>query len=333
MQFKAYVWWVAAFLFAAIAPAIFVAMLGGSIDLAPIAFAISLAHAVILGLPLALLFHSKHWINAISSIGAGFFVGILPAGIFTWPMLHGPDQASVSGVPTVVDGTPTLAGWISYAEFLALLGACGALAGLTFWLVLRFSGCVTKADLATTQPQQRSGSRRDGTRMAIGFASVGVLLVGVIVAIPSITKDRTCHNMFRDGRSSIGPKVVMDLKIDVDEWSRLAEFFERFGTTQGLSFRNTSESRPNVVEILGLSLCSEQGVNIETIEQRWDGRINAPLVTDRSVGIGVYEVVEDSNWKRLAQDFITQLETAWPGKVEFRDERGRVIPMPEELRK
>jgi hypothetical protein len=331
MLFKSLVWWVAAFLFAAIMPAIFVAMLGGSLQVVLIAFSIALGHAVILGLPLALLFHAKRWINAISSIGAGFLVGILPAGIFTWPLLHGPDQASVDGVPTVVDGMPTLAGWISYAQFLAFLGACGALAGLTFWLILKFSS--EKADQATTQPQPKSGSRRDSTRIGIGIASAGVLLVGAIVAIRSITKDRTCHNMFRDGRSSIGPKVNMDLKITVDEWSRLAEFFERFGATQGLSYRNANESRPNVFETLGLSLCSEQGINILAIDQRWEGRKSEPLGSDHSVAIGVYEATENSDWRRLAQDFIAELNTAWPGKVEFEDKDGRVIPMPEELRK
>src|SRR5690349_3379239 len=100
MQFKAYLWWAAAFLFAAIAPAIFVAMLGRSRDRAPVAFAFSLVHAVILGLPLAFLFHSRRWIDALSSTGAGFCVRILPAGIFTRPLLGGPDQASVAGVPT-----------------------------------------------------------------------------------------------------------------------------------------------------------------------------------------------------------------------------------------
>jgi len=44
-------------------------------------------------------------------------------------------------VDGIVDGIPTAAEWLSYIEFLAFLGAFGALAGFVFWLALKLGGC------------------------------------------------------------------------------------------------------------------------------------------------------------------------------------------------
>jgi hypothetical protein len=132
---------VAGFLLAALAPAFVVAGLGQSIQLAPIAFFVSLGHAIFLGLPLFLIFRSKRWMNAISSIAGGFVVGVIPGGLLAWPLRPGSrSSASINGVPTVVDGIPTAAGWIHYSEALVYLGCFGALAGFVFWLVLKLSG-------------------------------------------------------------------------------------------------------------------------------------------------------------------------------------------------
>lgn len=40
-------------------------------------------------------------------------------------------------VQTVVDGVPTLAGWLSYANAVAGMGAFGTVGGLAFWVVWR----------------------------------------------------------------------------------------------------------------------------------------------------------------------------------------------------
>jgi hypothetical protein len=37
----------------------------------------------------------------------------------------------------MVDGIPTLAGWLNYMKGIAIFAAAGAVTGLTFWLIIR----------------------------------------------------------------------------------------------------------------------------------------------------------------------------------------------------
>ena len=48
--------------------------------------AAALGHAVLLGLPLFLVFRLKWWVNVMSCVALGFAVGAVPAGVLTWPM-------------------------------------------------------------------------------------------------------------------------------------------------------------------------------------------------------------------------------------------------------
>jgi hypothetical protein len=223
---------VAAFLLAALAPVFVVAGLSlsvqqslvVSVQLSLIAFLISLGHAILLGLPLFLIFQSKRWVNAISSVAGGFIVGIIPGGLLAGLLQSGARlPASVNRV-TVVEGMPTTTGWISYIEFVVLLGSFGALAGFVFWLVLKLSGGLA----ITAQAAEHGSPRRSHAGFRIGFAVIAMLLMGAVVAAPSIVKDRSCHNMFRDDRTTIGVKVRVGLLIGVDDWSKLKMVVEEF---------------------------------------------------------------------------------------------------------
>jgi hypothetical protein len=317
----------AALLLAALAPAAVVAALGQSVALLPLAFGIALAHAVLLGLPLFLLLRWKRRVNAAWSIAGGFVVGMIPGAILTWPWRPGSgSSSSADGVPTVVDGVPTLAGWIAYGETLTILGAFGALGGLVFWLTLKLSGAL--AD----DPVPAPGSRR-GARATVGLALAAVALSALVFAIPAIRKDRTCHNMLRDGRSSISPQVNLDLPLGVEDWPVLTKRFEDVAAAHALSLRDSSRSQPGVVHVLGLSLCNDQGVNIAAHEQRWAAQNFEPLVAGSGISISAYELRPDSGWKDPMRGLVAALEATWPGKVRFRDRDGRFVPMPDDLRR
>jgi hypothetical protein len=140
-----------ALLFAGLAPALVMAALWYTAKIARTAFsftfAIALSHAVLLGLPLFLIFRSKGWINVMTCVVVGFAVGAVPAGVLTWPMQH-PElhtRVSVDGVPTMINGTVTAAAWISYVKPLIYFGSFGALGGLAFWVALIWSGTFEKA--------------------------------------------------------------------------------------------------------------------------------------------------------------------------------------------
>src|SRR5581483_6658270 len=83
------------------------------------------------------------------------------------------------------------------------------------------------------------------------LAAVGVMLAAGIFAIPSITKDRTCHNMFRDGnRTSIAPQETIELQLVEYRWPELRKLLADFRAAHNLSVRDSSETRPGVVDIL-----------------------------------------------------------------------------------
>jgi hypothetical protein len=140
-----------AVLFAGLAPALVMAALWHTAEIAPLAFvftfAIALAHAVLFGLPLFLVFRSKGWVNIMTCVVIGFAVGAVPDGVLTWPMQHAALYASrsVDDVPTIIDGVITAAGWGRYVKPVIYCGLFGALGGFAFWVALKWSGTCGKA--------------------------------------------------------------------------------------------------------------------------------------------------------------------------------------------
>ena len=104
-----------------------------------ICVAISALHVVLLGAP---AFALLRWRNAVrwwSIIACGFILAATPIALWSWPLRY-PElktSASFNGVQTMIDGVPTAAGWLQYAQGVVFFAACGALSGLAFWLVLR----------------------------------------------------------------------------------------------------------------------------------------------------------------------------------------------------
>ena len=257
-----------------------------------------------------------------ATIASAFLVGAIPVGILTWPLnfpsLKG--TASINAVMTIVDGVPTLAGWLAYLEGLGTFGAFGATGGLAFWLTLKFSGVLAPSPVETFVLDHRQA------RVGIALASVAVIASASIAAIPGITKDRSCHNMFRDGRRSVAPKIRIDLDADLEAWPSLTTLLEEFGPAHGMTFRNSTVSKPDV-RVLGLSACNELGLVITADEQRWASRNFASLIAGQGVLIGVFDLNDGSGWQSLASDLIAALESEWPGKVRFRDGSGRLVAL------
>src|SRR6266700_663011 len=101
--------WIAAVLLGALAPALVVAGLSANLMLLPLAFAVTLGHSVVLGLPAALFCRAKRWTRFSAAIVGALLIGAIPVGIFGWPMHPSwRTSASVDGVPTIIDGVPRL---------------------------------------------------------------------------------------------------------------------------------------------------------------------------------------------------------------------------------
>jgi len=135
-----------ALLFAGLAPALAMAAFWHTAEIVPFiftfTFAIALGHAVLLGLPLFLVFRSMSWINLTTCVVFGFAVGAAPVGVLTWPMRH-PElhtSASVVGVPMIINEAITAIGWIGYIKPVICFGSFGALGGFAFWVALIWCG-------------------------------------------------------------------------------------------------------------------------------------------------------------------------------------------------
>jgi hypothetical protein len=135
-----------ALLFAGLGPALVMAARWHTAEIGPFTFTctfvIALGHAILLGLPLFLVFRSVRWINVTTCIVLGFVVGAAPVGVLTWPMQH-PELhtgASVVDVPMIISNAIRTIEWTDYIKPLIYFGSFGALGGFAFWAALTWSG-------------------------------------------------------------------------------------------------------------------------------------------------------------------------------------------------
>jgi hypothetical protein len=290
---------------------------------------VTLAHAAILGAPLFLLFRRFGWANRTTSILAGLAIGVIPAGIEKWPSESNTGHmAIIDNIPTRVFSAPIEANWSGYAQFLILPGVLGALAGFTFWFSLRI---FRRADLSA-QDRAKDNLWRNPIDMVTGFALIVIASTSAYSAFGAKHGDTTCHNMFRDGRTSIKPTVNMGLAINIEDWGALAEVFEEFSTAHALSLRKFGTLHPETVRTISLSLCSEAGFNIETSDQRWAHRDYAPIVANRGTPVSIFETRDGSSWQEIGAKFADALEARWPGKLKFISSEGREIARPDIIR-
>lgn len=144
-------------LFAGLAPAIVMAALWPKV--APIAFVFTFAtafcHAVLLGLPLFLIFRPMSSINVAACIVFGLVIGTAPIRAIIWSTQYFElyAHAAVRGVPTVTSGMAIPAGWITYVRALVYFGCFRAIDGFAFWAALISSGAIAGAAVATDRSQ------------------------------------------------------------------------------------------------------------------------------------------------------------------------------------
>jgi hypothetical protein len=296
-----------------------------ALTFARLTFIVALAHALILGLPLFFFLRSRHRLGIASCVLAGFLVGAVPFGVLDLISMFGVQSASTGGTPTIINGVSTLAGWIEYAYAVSFTGLFGLAGGVTFWVVMRVFGQLAGEPNGTdAQPSKvRRGSW--------SIVSVAVVLTCAVFLLPSIVRDGSCHNLFRDGRTSIGPQIGADISLPAEDWPTLTQIFVDFGRTHSISFRRDEQIRRGTLMWRDLNLCSEAGVNIDAVEQPGLAQMKS-RIADRGIDITVYELKPGSDWKPLARDLINRIDTTWPQKITFRGPDGRVISVEEALK-
>lgn len=292
------------------AAAVFCAM-NGSLRLFPFTLLVIFGTAAGLGLPIYLAVRRANRVSWKTAVIAGFCIGaIVPAFIaLTGP---GASQSSVGGVPTVVNGAYTAAGWLEVLTLVGASGLLGTVGGLVFWggivLVPGFGG---------------SGERESGTRQRFVWRHMvlGVTAIGTIAAaltIPEITADRSCHNSLRDGRKSIGAAASFRVRVQSGEWKHVEAAASRFGQEHGWSQR--SDVRPaDSLPWFSMSLCTEPGTRIS---------IDA-LAQWRHVSVAAYQPQGDTSWREPMAALVQAMRVSWPDAIEFTGPMGEKISPPE----
>jgi hypothetical protein len=276
------------------------------------------SYTLLLGIPLFFLLRALRPIGLIACACGGFFLGAVPVLLSVLLFFGSNFEASTGGRLTVVNGVPTLAGWLEYAQGAGLAGLMGLAGGLTFWAAMRFSG------------EKLGGSSQDGMRSSrsrLGYwssLSAAVLLSCTILFLPGVVRDNSCHNLFRDGRSSIEPKLTADIDLSSTDWPALERMFARFSTTHALSLRRDQQIRDGSLLWRDLNLCNEAGVNIGALDQRLLKEVHAPHV-GQGVKFSVYELKAGSGWSNLTRSLLSEIEKSWPQRTKFFGPDGREI--------
>jgi hypothetical protein len=330
-----YLWFFVCFagalLYAALVPAFAFGLLSGTLRLVPFAFRVAMEHALVLGLPLVGLLWWKRWVNAWTAVLGGLVVGALGIGVFLWPLRFwepGQDASIGSGsarLQAIIDGVPTLAGWLQYATVVVPFAIFGALGGLAFWATLRITGLVPlgRARVDVPAPARRLTALLPAAAFVLALAVLALPRMKDWSLGSSSQSTASCHNKLF-GHTEAG----IDLAIAVDEWDALTTIYQDLAAELKLSLLDQSEVRPEVVRTLYLSICNDDLV-IKTGEQRWAPDYQ-PSIAGRGVGIHVYSDASPAA-QSATRRLIQRLHERWPDEVRFVDRTYNFIPTPANL--
>lgn len=226
--------------------------------------------------------------------------------------------AASGGIDRVVDGELTVAGWLRCIHVGTVVGLYAAIGGITVWAIAhwRVLSRVTE-------------------QLAVALPVMVLLVATNVVAFRAIDwsgyepLDVGCHSP-----GSGGPirRPSFDLQISEAEWQELRALFERVASDFGLSFRDSSEIRPGVLNLLYFSICSENGFQVRVNEQRWvrGAEIEVPESADRSVNVFVRAADDAGAWREVAEVLLVNFEEMWGDRVRFRDQDGNFVPRPDD---
>jgi hypothetical protein len=292
----------AGFLAAAAAPAMLSGVLSMSATFAAMALAVALAVELVVGLPLYLLFRRLGLVSQASVLAAGFVVGASPMIVLIAQMLLSPMRTtgSVGGIPTIVDGVPTLYGWMQDALMLGFFGGLGMIGAAIFWATV---GALQK------EPAPGEASprwRRRGALVVIPFAAVIAIFV-----VPWAMQDRSCHNTFRDQPSGTRSMRPIAVHYVPREWGPVRIAMREFAAANDLDFRTDGDEGDSGYRHFYVSVCNESGVEISAVDARSDHMSSTREGTELSVA--VFETRPNSPWRKYSDALQAAFEKRWPG--------------------
>ena len=283
------------------------ALMFGDIRVFPPTFVIVAVIAAFVGLPVYLAARAARTDTPLVAAGMGFIVGAVVPAILV--LASAPDQASIGGTATVIDGRYTFAGWMQNLALIGFFGLLGVGGALVFWFIVRRSG---RSEEQGQEPSPRSPLLTS----LLSVAAVGV--IATVFIIPPATADRSCHNPLRGGGTSIGQTASFELRVGIDQWPSVEAEVERFRRSGDWSVRSDVRTDAGF-PWLQISLCKETGTNI----------VVQGMADFNEVSFGVYQPQGGDTWRRDFRALYGLISARWPTTVTFRDGQGRQTGTPE----
>ena len=135
---------------------LFGAPLASAFSVLILASAVTYAHAIVLGVPTALVLIRTKRLTFPRVLGAAFLIGTLPyIAMITYLEITIPPGSSFTWnlEPHRIDGHLTRAGWVSIIDGVVMYGVLGLICGLIWWWI---AGASANNPL---QPTQRAAER------------------------------------------------------------------------------------------------------------------------------------------------------------------------------
>lgn len=164
----------------------------------------------------------------------------------------------------------------------------------------------------------------------MSFWPAALLTCGIFI-LPVVVSDRRCHNLFRDGRTSVGPQIYADVKVPAEDWKRLEQTFADFGHAHALSIRGDELLRNGRSTWRTIDLCNEAGISINLYDRPWLAKVHSPRA-DEGMTLSVYSLKPDADWKPLARHLLGEIEKIWPEKITFRGPSGQILSFEDAMK-
>lgn len=284
----------AGFVIASGAAACAYALLEREARLFPLAFPFVLVSALILGLAPYLMIRAARKDTWVVACLVGFVVGSAPMAI-----MAALAAASHPSALSILFDADNLRG-------IAFFGLLGAGSALLFWFIVPSAN--QTRELPSPRPSRRAA--------LLSVAAMGV--VAAFFIVPEATRDRSCHNLFRDGRTSSFSAVGgFDLMVDIDQWHDVEREMVALRDSGDWSFYGkvrTDDGFP----WLQFSLCREPGTNIV---------VNG-LPEQRRISFSVFQPQGGTDWEPAFRTLYERVRARWPNNIEFTNKQGGKMDAP-----
>lgn len=255
-----------------------------------------LCYAVILfvALPLFLVLRSISIEGPFVSVICAALIGALFSlgpEMFRVATLDGLSSFSsrIGDCDTIVENVRTACGYTELLKETALNALLGAAAGLTFWQVYQ-------------NPNRYKLSW-------LGIALVVFILASV--TYHHFSRDTSCHNSMRDGRTSHSATASLDLIVPRQDLNALVIAFRTFADENGYDFRDGSFRQNGEIWWLAPSVCKEPGISIRAGGVRFENDAEQAAEDVSNIWVHLYLEDQDLEWESDWTTLRALLESRW----------------------